>query len=149
MRIRKILCPVDFSEASGDAARYARDLAEHYGAQVVVIHVIYDIQADTGWYSLSVDTVELYRDMERAAREEFERFKKQYFEGFQDVQYVQLRGTPDEEIVNWAAHNGADLIVMGTHGRKGLDRVLFGSTASKVVRYAPCPVMTVRAPSGS
>ena len=57
-----------------------------------------------------------------------------------------MRGIPYEEILKFAAEKGISLIVIGTHGRKGLDRVLFGSTAERVVRNAPCPVLTVRMP---
>ncbi len=63
-----------------------------------------------------------------------------------DVERHVLKGVPYDEIVRFANEKKIGLIIMGTHGRKGIDRVLFGSTASQVVRYAPCPVLTVRMP---
>lgn len=68
--------------------------------------------------------------------------------GLKDVERTVIKGIPHEEIVEFARENGVDLIVMGTHGRRGLDRVFFGDTASRVVRKAPCPVLTVRIPEG-
>ena len=67
-------------------------------------------------------------------------------EDIKDVEHVVLKGTPYEEISRFAEANKIDLVVIGTHGRKGLDRMLFGSTAEQVVRHAPCPVLTVRLP---
>ena len=65
----------------------------------------------------------------------------------ENIERSVLTGVPHEEIMNFAKKNKIDLIIMGTHGRTGIDRMLFGSTAAQVVRYAPCPVLTVRVPA--
>ena len=66
--------------------------------------------------------------------------------GFGNIEHVVTKGIPYEEITRFAETNKVDLIVLATHGRTGLDRLLFGSTAEQVVRYAPCPVLSVRLP---
>lgn len=146
MTVRKILFPTDFSEGSEVSAPYARDLAGHYGAEIVVMHVIYDITRAPAWYVSHVDTDALYEEMEASARKELEAFSSKHFGSHPDVETVLLRGVPHEDILGYAEAEGVDLIVMSSHGRRGLDRVLFGSTAARVVRNAPCAVLTVRIP---
>jgi universal stress protein A len=84
--------------------------------------------------------------MEKNAKAQLEKSFLEEIRGYKDVEHVVLKGTPYEEISRFAEENKIDLIVIGTHGRTGLDRMLFGSTAEQVVRYAPCPVLTVRLP---
>jgi nucleotide-binding universal stress UspA family protein len=86
----------------------------------------------------------MYRDLEKSAQKELEKFACEKMQDCKDVEYTVLRGIPHEGILKFAQEKNIDLIVIATHGRKGLDRFLFGSTAEKVVRYAPCPVLTVR-----
>jgi nucleotide-binding universal stress UspA family protein len=144
MEIRKILFPTDFSKGSEVSASYALDLARRYGARLHVLHVIYDIEKGAGWYVSHINTEELYREMRASAEKEMERLGGEQLEGYKDMEHAVLRGVPYEEIIRYAEDNGVDLIVMGSHGRKGLDRVIFGSTAAKVVKNAHCPVLTVR-----
>ncbi len=146
MEIKRILFPTDFSEGSANAIPYVVGMARQYGARLYILHVVYDIAKITGWYVPHVTVDELYADMETSARKEIERCCVEELRGFKDVDRVLLRGVPYEEIIKFAADNSIDLIVIGTHGRKGLDRMLFGSTAEQVVRNAPCPVLTVRVP---
>jgi nucleotide-binding universal stress UspA family protein len=72
--------------------------------------------------------------------------RKRSSNGVKDIERTVITGVPHEEIINLAKKHKVDLIVMGTHGRKGVDRILFGSTAAQIVRFAPCPVLTVRLP---
>ena len=67
--------------------------------------------------------------------------------GIKDIERTVITGVPHEEIVNFANKNKVDIVIIATHGRKGIDRLLFGSTAAQVVRFAPCPVLTVRLPN--
>jgi universal stress protein A len=76
-----------------------------------------------------------------------DRYGVEELRGIKDIERIVVKGRPYEKILKFAGENKADLIVIGTHGRKGLDRVIFGSTAEKVVRDAPCPVLSVRLPS--
>lgn len=146
MVVRKILFPTDFSEGSEVSAPYAVDLAGHYGARVVIMHVIYDITRAPAWYVSHVDSDALYSEMEASARKELDEFVSKHFGSLPDVETALVRGVPHEDILGYAGAEGVDMIVMSSHGRRGLDRVLFGSTAARVVRNAPCPVLTVRIP---
>jgi nucleotide-binding universal stress UspA family protein len=147
VQVGKILFPTDFSQGSEISAPYALDLAGHYGARIYIMHVIYDITRASALYVTSINTDALYEEMEASARQELEQFAGRHFGAYEDRELVLLRGNPYEDIIRYAGEGGIDLIVMSSHGRRGLDRVLFGSTASKVVKNAPCPVLTVRIPS--
>lgn len=147
MEIKRILYPTDFSEGSLAAVPLLVDLVKKYGAKLYILHVVYDIAKTSGWYVPHVSMDELYKDMEAAAKKELERCCLEELRGYKDIERIVLKGIPDDEILKFAEQNQIDLIVIGTHGRKGLDRVLFGSTAAKVVRNAKCPVLTVRVPA--
>jgi universal stress protein A len=146
MELKKILFATDFSEGSSSSLPYAVSIARQYGAKLYFVHVIYDVVKTSGWYVPHVSMDELYRDMEKNAKAQLEKSFLEEIRGYKDVEHVVLKGTPYEEISRFAEENKIDLIVIGTHGRTGLDRMLFGSTAEQVVRYAPCPVLTVRLP---
>lgn len=147
MNIKSILFPTDFSEGSSVALEYAIDLAKHYNAKLYLIHVIYDLVKVAGWYVPHVSVDQMYKDLEKGAQKEIERFGLEEMRGLKGIERSVIRGIPHEAIVKFAKENKVDLIVMGTHGRKGVGRILFGSTAAQVVRFAPCPVLTVRAPA--
>jgi universal stress protein A len=87
--------------------------------------------------------------MKKDAKAQLEKSFVDEMRGFKDIEHVVLTGIPYEEISRFAEEEKIDLIVIGTHGRTGLDRMLFGSTAEQVVRHAPCPVITVRLPKYS
>jgi len=146
MDIKSILFPTDFSEGSAQALQYAVDMSKRYGAKLYVIHVIYDIAKATGWYVPHVSMDEMYKDIQEGAKKELERFGVEELSGVKNVERRVITGVPHEEIINFVSANKIDLVIMGTHGRKGIDKILFGSTAAQVVRHAPCPVLTVRLP---
>jgi len=146
MEIKSILFPTDFSEGSSQALKYAVDMAKRYGAKLHVIHVIYDIVKASGWYVPHVSMDQMYKDISEGAKKELERFGLEELGGIKDIERSVVTGVPHEEIVNFANKKKIDLIIIATHGRKGIDRLLFGSTAAQVVRFAPCPVLTVRLP---
>ena len=146
MEIKKILFATDFSEGSKSALPYAVDMAKKYGARLYVVHVIYDVAKTTGWYVPHISVEEVYKDLEKGARAELDKTFTDEMRGFTDIEHVILKGNPYEELSKFAEANKVDLIVLATHGRTGLDRLLFGSTAEQVVRYAPCPVLSVRLP---
>ena len=146
MDIKSILFPTDFSEGSAQALQYAVDMSKRYGAKLYVIHVIYDIAKATGWYVPHVSMDEMYKDIQEGAKKELERFGVEELARVKNVERRVITGVPHEEIINFVSANKIDLVIMGTHGRKGIDKILFGSTAAQVVRHAPCPVLTVRLP---
>jgi nucleotide-binding universal stress UspA family protein len=146
MLIKEILVPTDFSKSSDLAVAYAYDVARRYGARLHLLHVIYDIEKSAGWYMSQIDTGALYDEMHKRAQEEIDRQARDLLGGCDSCEGVILRGIPYEEILSFARDRAIDLIVIGTHGRTGIDRVLFGSTAAKVVRYAHMAVLIVREP---
>ncbi len=146
MKIKTILFATDFSEGSKSALPYAVDLAKRYEAKLFFMHVIYDVARTTGWYVPHISVEEIYNDLEKSARLEMEKTFIEEMRGFKNIEHVVVKGVPYEEITKFAEANKIDLVVLATHGRTGLDRLLFGSTAEQVVRYAPCPVLSVRLP---
>lgn len=146
MEIKRIVFATDFSEGSSHALPYAVDIAKQYGAKLYFVHVIYDVAKTAGWYVPHISIDEMYSDMVKSAKAELEKIFIDELRGFKDLEHVVLKGIPYEEITRFSADNGIDLIVLGTHGRKGMDRMLFGSTAEQIVRNASCPVLSVRLP---
>ena len=144
--IRKVLCPTDFSEPSQAAWTYALALATEFGAEVVLLHVIPEPPQMAAAYELGYTPERFVK----AVTEESQRLmadliaKAAHDKG--KIAPQVRRGTEFREIIAAAREEGADLIVMGTHGRTGLAHALIGSVAEKVVRKAPCPVLTVRHP---
>jgi nucleotide-binding universal stress UspA family protein len=138
--IRTILCPTDFSEYSRDALPLAAALARDYHARLTILHVLplSIIAYGEGLYLPESD------DVRAEARERLDALL------IPDADLLTERrlaeGHPADVILHFAREIPADLVVMGTHGRTGLNRVLMGSVAEQVVRHAPCPVLTVRAP---
>jgi nucleotide-binding universal stress UspA family protein len=141
---RRILLPSDFSGCSAEAARAARRLAEIFGARLVVLHVLDEPAALDPMFRGEVPLELLRGRMEQYARESMEAFVADGFRGTENVETRIASGVPYREILREARETGADLIVIGTHGRTGVEHVIFGSTAEKVVRMAPCPVLTIR-----
>jgi nucleotide-binding universal stress UspA family protein len=146
MKIEKILFPTDFSENSEYAFDYALDFAKRFGARLHIVHVIHELIDVTGFYVPHISIDKIQEDMIKSADEMMKRFIGEKIGDFKDFETLNIIGLPHVEILNVARDKGVDMIVMGTHGRTGIDRVLFGSTAGKVVKKASCPVLTVRQP---
>ncbi|MGW8272497.1 MAG: universal stress protein [Thermodesulfovibrionales bacterium] len=144
MEIKKILCPTDFLEGSRSAVQYAVDLAKKYEATLYLLHVMHDLEKATGWYIPHVTVDELYKDIEAGAEKQIEKLFAEELRGFKAVEHRIVKGIPADEIIKFGEEIGADIIVMGTHGRKGIDRIIFGSTAERVVKSSKIPVLTVR-----
>ena len=141
-----ILFANDFSEGSDNAFDYALSLATQFSAKLVLIHVINEPVDLRGFYVPHISFENLEKEIAEGAQKMMDRFCDKHLKGFDNFEQSVISGVPADEIVKKAGDSGADLIVMGTHGRKGMDHLLFGSTAERVVRYAGCPVMTVRLP---
>ncbi len=142
--IRKILYATDFSESSQPAAGYALTLAQLAGAQVHVLHVIGEF-ADRRKSMVPQEAMALLeREVEIHVIKEMEDFCSAQFGSAISYTTEVVMGRPFEEILAKAAAWSADLIVVGTHGRTGLERVIVGSTAERLVRKSPIPVLTVR-----
>ncbi len=146
MKVERILFPTDFSEGALQALPHAVDLVRQYHAKLYIVHVIYDLSKVMGIHVPHVSHDELYRELDKWAGGELDKCCIEETRGLSDVEKVVLKGIPHEEILRYAREKKIDIIVMGMFGKSGLDRVIFGSTAEKVVRGATCPVMTVRIP---
>ena len=122
---------------------YAVDLAKHYNATLHILHVIYDFTKATGSHIPHVSADEMYKEMNKWAQSEIDNCCLEETRDLQ-VEKSVIEGVPYEEIIKFAETEKSDMIVIGTYGRSGLERFIFGSTAERVVRKAPCPVLTVR-----
>lgn len=140
---KKILCPVDFSQFTQDVVNYALDLAKKYGAELHIMHVVPNMTYFTPYESFL--TPENLVAIEKNIQDEVERnFTKLLKEDKVPTKRVIKTGVPFVEIIDYARSESVDLIVMGTHGHTGLEHILIGNVAEKVVRKSPCPVMTIR-----
>ena len=139
--ITRILVPTDFSPCSQDAVRYAAVLAKRFGASISVLHVI-----ETLSYTLteSLQWVDLYAHVRTLVEPMMDGLVRDLREQKFTAVGTLIQGVAYDEIVKKAKEESADLIVMGTHGRRGMRHLLMGSVAERVVRAAPCPVLTVR-----
>lgn len=137
MNIKQILCPIDFSEFNESANEHASALAKANGARIVYLHVA---QPEIPYASYAYINVE---DEEKEAMRMLHELKPTV-EGV-EASYAVEFGVPAEQIVQYANENDIDMIVVGTHGRTGLRRVLMGSVAEAVVRKAECPVLAFKA----
>lgn len=140
MKIHRILCPVDFSEFNEAANQYASMLAKSTGAKITYLHS-YLPDATYG-------APELFdsKQQERRLLKDMEEAYSPTVAGVEADHVVEF-GSPSQQIVDFAKDNKFDMIVLGTHGRTGLRRVLMGSVAEAVVRMADCPVLAVKSES--
>ena len=142
--IKQILYATDFSESSVPACDYALTLAKLAGAKVHVLHVIGEF-ADRRKSQIQPEAMALLeREVELQAVKEMKDFCQGKFDEEVRYQTEVVMGIPFEEILKRAKSLSADLIVVGTHGRTGLEHVLVGSTAERLVRRSTIPVLTVR-----
>lgn len=144
MEFKKILFPTDFSEGALKALPYAVQLVRQFSGKLYLVHVVYDIANASGLHVPHVSIDQMYKELQDGAMSELEKFGYSMRKDIKDVEYHVLRGVPYEEIVAFAEKNAVNIIVIGSHGRRGIDRVLFGSTAERVVRYSKVPVLTIK-----
>jgi universal stress protein A len=143
MKIAKILAPTDLSKLSRAAVRYALDMARSQGAEVIVYHVISE---DGDWFDKddSLNPAKALIPKQKQRLTEFVEKNCAEFLGNVKIHEVVEVGVPYKEIVRKADEERADLIVMSTHGRTGLEQVMVGSVTATVVARATCPVLSIR-----
>ena len=142
----KLLVPTDFGTGSQAALDEAIELAKVFGAEIVLLHA-YEIPMVGFPDGTLVATADLTSRILEGAREGLDRVIRENADEGVRMQAVIKQGDPWRSIDEAIAEHGIDLVVMSTHGRKGLPRALLGSVAEKVVRTASCPVLTVRGPA--
>jgi universal stress protein A len=149
--VKKILCPTDFSEPSYEALKVADELAAHFGASlhiVNVVPVVPIVEAPIGVESASFNVASYQQELEAQAERSIKNLVAQKVsKGVSAVADI-LIGNEAGEIVRYAQENGADMIVIATHGRSGWRRFIAGSVTDQIVRQATCPVLTIRKPGG-
>jgi nucleotide-binding universal stress UspA family protein len=141
---KTILFATDFSESSDYAFQYAYSLAKKFNARLLLVHVINEPVDLRGFYVPHISFEKLEEEIEEGAQKMMEKFCRTHIRDYDNYETVIVPGIPYDEVIKKATEVSADLIVLGTHGRTGLDHVLFGSTAEKIVRKSPVPVMTIR-----
>ena len=144
MIAQHILVPVDFSEHADQALTYAMELASKLGARLTLLHVIQRPMPGAGGMGVALETY--FQQVELMAGETMEDQARCAREAGLECEVAIVQGVPFQQIVDLATTKQADLIVMGTHGRTGLQHLLLGSVAERVVRLAPCPVLITRRP---
>jgi universal stress protein A len=141
-KLKKILVPVDFSECSKKALQYAIAFARQFGASLTLLHVV-QINFVGGEFG-SIDYPLLETELKESRSKLLDRLVRDEIDGDVPANALMRVGQPLAEIVRAAKESDIDLIIISTHGHTGLKHVFLGSTAESVVRYAPCPVLTVR-----
>ena len=146
INLQKIVCALDLSEHSKTVAEYATSLAKATGASIVAVYAAPTLTQYTGFH-VPPNTIDSFvGEIVSGAEKAMQQFVTENFEGVETTPEVVV-GYAAEEIINIAEKEKADMIIMGTHGRKGIDRILFGSVAEKVVMNSSIPVLTIR-PAG-
>ena len=143
VEIKTILFPCDLTQHSAKILQYTLAVAEKFGSEVYILHVVPDLRE---WAVLYMPHKRLdleQKDVEETARKSLIQFCDNFLEDDARVHMRVMSGDPASQIIESAKKEGVDLIVMGTHGRKGIEYSLFGSVAAKVVRFSPVPVLTV------
>jgi nucleotide-binding universal stress UspA family protein len=140
----KILFATDFSEYSDEALDCALALCKSFGARLVLLHVINEPVDLRGFYVPHISFENLEKEIETGAEKMMESYCRTRLGDYGNYETSIVAGIPYEEILKKSEDDEVSLIVIGTHGRSGIDHLLFGSTAERVVKKASCPVMTVR-----
>lgn len=147
IKISNVLVATDFSDASASALTYGREFARAFGAQLHVLHVIDSPMMWVGPEAIGVDVARLQAELEAGAHKTLNRLvTAEDREQLHARSAVRTGPAPAFEIADYAKTEGIDLILIGTHGRGFVGHLLMGSVAEKVVRIAPCPVLTVHHP---
>ena len=140
MNIQRILCPVDFSKSNSSANQFASMLAESSGAQIIYFHTYLPpvVHGNPAIYDSETEEKRLLKELEQDFKPTIDGVTASYAVEF---------GPPSDRIVEYSKENEIDLIIIGTHGRTGIRRVVMGSIAESVVRRAECPVLAIKADS--
>lgn len=140
---KKILCPLDFSEFTDEIVNYAVNIAGKYGAELHFLHIVPNLNYFTPYESFLTpeNLIAIEKNIEAEVDKDFEKIIKKVD---MPVKKIVKNGAPFVEIIDYVKAESIDLVIMGTHGRSGIEHILIGSVAEKVVRKSPCPVLTIR-----
>ncbi len=141
--VKKILVPIDFSKNSRKLLKSSIDVATKFAAELEIIYVVQSLEDYSGFFVPHMPIAQFEEEMMQSATRKMRNFLDENMDTSVSFTSKVLSGDVAEEIVNHANTDDIGMIVMGTHGYKGLEKVLFGSVAEKVVKTAPCPVLTI------
>jgi nucleotide-binding universal stress UspA family protein len=146
LEINKVLVPIDFSDYSKGALKYAVNFSNQFNAEMILVYVVEPViyPPDFSMGQIALPSVNTEWDIK--AKEELDKLAKTEIPENVSVTTILKTGKPFVEIIETATSENVDLIIIATHGHSGVEHILFGSTAEKVVRKAPCPVLTLREP---
>lgn len=147
LKMERILCPMDFSEFSAKSYEYAHSLARHYDARLFLEHVIQPLTMMYPDFAFPVSFNQIYSNLTEDAEKQLKEVVKNYSLNGIHPEMVVREGFPTDAILEFADLNNINLIVMGTHGRRGIDRLAMGSVTERILRKAHCPVLVVRKPA--
>ncbi|NMW20635.1 MAG: universal stress protein [Chlorobiaceae bacterium] len=140
-KIHTILCPVDFSDASRKAIRYTEEFAGNLSASVYLLNVV---EPRPMAVDVSLNYVPFEADLEKAAKDDMEVILEEFHRKGFKAEYGVVIGNPADSILEKIEELNINLVIMGSHGKKGLSRLIMGSVAETVVRKANCPVLIVK-----
>lgn len=148
MNVRRIVTPIDFSDNSKIIAESAAYMAGKFEAEMYLVFVVQNFEDYSGFFVPQMSMPNLESELVEGAEEKMEAFCKELQQKCDEYGVAKLEtrvfmGDVAEQIVEFATEVESDMIIMGTHGYKGLEKIMFGSVADKVVRAAQCPVLTI------
>jgi nucleotide-binding universal stress UspA family protein len=141
--VKRILTPIDFSENAANILQAASNFAGKFDARLTVVFVVQSFEDYSGFFVPHIPIAQFEEEMLQSAEKKMASFLDENMDESIPHDSLVLSGDIAEEILNFVEKEKIDLIIMGTHGYKGLEKVLFGSVAEKVVKLATCPVMTI------
>ena len=142
--MKRILVPIDFSNHSKNALRYAINFARQFEAELILVYVVEPTvyPADFSFGQVHVSNIEA--ELRMHGKQELGKLVENVIAGQVKSTCIVRTGKPYNEIIKTSTEEGVDLIVIATHGHTGVEHILFGSTAEKVIRKAPCPILVLR-----
>jgi nucleotide-binding universal stress UspA family protein len=143
IEFKRVLFPVDLSESSDKIAPYVQSLANRYDAKIHVLFAARAFEHFTSMYVPAPSVSRFEKELIDGAEKRLYEFVDEHFSEFTNTKAVVVAGDASEEIINFIEEQNIDLVIMGTHGRKGMDKILFGSVAERVLKTSPVPVMVV------
>jgi nucleotide-binding universal stress UspA family protein len=142
-KIEKILFPIDFAENFETMLPWVATFVNRFEATLYVLFVAQDLAEFSSFHVPHGNLQQFQEEVLQAAQKKMSATAKEEFKNFKNVEARVAQGAPADKIIETAKNEGVDLIIMATHGRKGLERAIFGSVCDKVVRTSPCPVLTI------
>ena len=139
----RIMIPVDFSANSPKLLQAATEVAEKFQAELLLVFVVQSFEDYSGFFVPHMPVAQFEDEMMESAKKKMEAFIHENLKTSLKYRTEVLKGDVAEELTRYAEENNVAMIIMGTHGYKGIERVIFGSVAEKVVKTSPCPVLTI------